>query len=165
MFMMLQLLAVFLVAALMGTTMAHILELSKKLRFAQDKRYMVETIYRRRFIVIEEALTLTIICTLLWLAPKTAVVFKWTLAGLCAVVAMQVIFWLARHTAKHCAYRTLQLVHATVSTFMRCPSKHNGIGHPVWNSHDNIWLCSHALRAIFAMIGLVMMMVAAVLKP
>ena len=99
MFLLLQVVTVFLVSVAMSLALAHALELPGKMRLNRETYIAAQSIYYPGFTFggFGEGVGMLATLVLLLLTPKDNPAFWWTLAGLVALVAMHVVYWVVTH--------------------------------------------------------------------
>lgn len=99
MFLLLQVVSVFLASVAMSLALAHAFELPGKMRLDRDTYVAAQSIYYPGFTYggFGEGLGMVSVLVLLLLTPKDNPAFWWTFAGLAALVAMQAVYWIVTH--------------------------------------------------------------------
>jgi hypothetical protein len=157
----LEVLTVMLAAVTMSLALAHALELPGKLRLGKDEYLAVQTIYYPGFTLggIAEVAVIPAALAMLVLAPAQALQF-WLIAGaLAAFIAVQAIFWLMTQPANKFWLQNTRLSN-TATRFFETGAAAEADD---WRKTRDRWERSHVLRAIAAVLGLLLVTTAVAL--
>lgn len=165
MFLLLQVVTVFLAAVTMAMALAHALELPGKMRLNKEAYMAVQTIYYPGFTIVGFSELLAIIATLilLLLTPRNHAAFWWTFTGLIALVAMHGAYWIFTHPVNKFWMKDQQVSKAGAGFFSSDPMKRGQAterGVDDWKVFRNRWEYSHVLRATLTVIALIALIVA-----
>jgi hypothetical protein len=166
MFLILQVTTVFLVAVAMALALAHALELPGKLRLDRDAYLAVQTIYYPGFTFggFGEGLGVVATLVLLLLTPTGTTPFQWTLVGFVALIAMHATYWIVTHPVNKFWLKDQQLSGVAHEFFVFDPMSRNRPSNhdntDIWKRARDRWEYSHVLRAVFAAIALLALLVA-----
>jgi hypothetical protein len=163
MFRLLQVVTVLLAAVTLTATLAHVLELPGKLRLGKEQYLAVQTIYYPGFTIAGVAEPLAILAALLLtiVTPTGTAPFYATLGGLIALVAVHAVYWLVTHPVNNFWLKDFALKGAEKSFFAFGAGRNEGALD--WAVLRDRWEYSHVARAVFAFLGLTLLIVAAVL--
>jgi hypothetical protein len=155
----LQIAAILCVAIVMGLSLAHALELPGKRRLTRDQYLTVQAIYYPGFTLggAAEPLSILVVAVLLVLTAGHTLEFWLEAAALFALVVVQVLFW--RMTQPVNRY-WLEHTSTTSTAQAFFGSVKSGEPRPEWTALRNRWERSHVLRAIAAMVALVLLVTA-----
>lgn len=161
MFLLLQVISVFLVAVALCTALAHALELPGKLRLDKETYTAMQSIYYPGFTIggaFSEGLGMVATLILLIVTPVGSVAFWWTLAGFFALLAMHGTYWIVTHPVNKFWLRDQELKGLGAGFFAFDPMKRQGPegrdGETVWQAARDRWEYSHVVRAVLAAIAL-----------
>src|SRR5918992_4637774 len=100
MFLIIQVVTVFLVAVAMSLSLAHALELPGKMRLDRDTYVAVQAIYYPGFTYggLGEGLGMVATLVLLFVTPRSSAAWWWTLTAFVLLLAMHAVYWLLTHT-------------------------------------------------------------------
>lgn len=170
MYLILQIAAVVLTALAMCTALAHALEFPGKLRLSREAYLTVQPIYYPGFTIAGFGEGLAIVTTLvvLVMSPVESAAFRWTLAGFIALLAMHAAYWFITHPVNKFWLRDQELGRAGGGFFAFDPrgrgrGESDGDGDDLWIHYRNRWEYSHIVRALLALIALVVLTVAVAL--
>jgi Domain of unknown function (DUF1772) len=158
----LEIMAILLTAVVMSLSLAHALELPGKLRLNREAYMTTQTIYYPGFTFGGIAEPLAIIVVLLLLSTSPVGTRFWLLLlSLVALAAVQIIFWFWVQPVNRIWLRDLELGQAGAAFFgtqRQAPG-----GNPKaegWQVLRDRWESGHVARAVFAIIGLLLLTVA-----
>jgi hypothetical protein len=165
MFLLLQVVTVFLAAVAMSLALAHALELPGKMRLDKQTYIAVQTIYYPGFTFggFGEVLGMIATLVLLALTPVNNPAFWWIVTGLIALLAMQAVYWIMTHPVNKFWLRDTHLQGLAEGFFALDPLKQGAPpenGNESWRRLQNRWEYSHVLRAILSAIALIALIVA-----
>jgi hypothetical protein len=166
MFLIMQVLSVFLVAVAMALALAHALELPGKLRLDKETYIAVQTIYYPGFTFggLGEGLGIVATLILLIMTPTGTVAFRWTLVAVVALIAMHAVYWIVTHPVNKFWLKDQDLSGAGAGFFGFDPMKRSGPseadGADAWVRARDRWEHSHAIRAVLALVALVALIIA-----
>ncbi len=168
MFMILQVLTVFLVAVAMGLSLAHALELPGKARLDKNTYFAVQQIYYPGFTYggLGEGLGMVSSLILLLLTPADSPAYWWILTALIALVVMHGVYWVVTHPVNKFWLKDTRLTGLGGEFFALDPMKKGAAaeaGREGWIRLRDRWEYSHILRAFFAAIALISLTVATAL--
>ncbi len=161
MFLILQVLSVFLVSVAMALALAHALELPGKMRLGKEAYLTVQPIYYPGFTTAAgfgEGGGMIATLVLLVLTPSQSVAFWWTLVAFVALVAMHAAYWLLTHPVNKLWLRDHDLGGFGAGFFAFDPLKRSAPAVPHedrWTSYRDRWEYSHVLRAVLGAISLI----------
>jgi hypothetical protein len=165
MFLIFQVITVFLVAVAMSLALAHALELPGKMRLDRDTYLAVQGIYYPGFTYggFGEGLGMVATLVLLLLTPTHSPAFWWALTAFIALVAMQAVYWVITHPVNKYWLKDTHLQGLGGEFFSLDPMKKGAAseeGREGWKKLRDKWEYSHVLRAILAVIALIALIVA-----
>jgi hypothetical protein len=165
MFLMLQVITVFLVAVAMSLALAHALELPGKMRLDKETYLAVQGIYYPGFTYggFGEGLGMVATLVLLFLTPTHGPTFWWALTAFIALVAMQAVYWVITHPVNKFWLKDTRLQGFGGEFFSLDPVKKGAAseeGSEGWKKLRDRWEYSHVFRAILAAIALIALIVA-----
>jgi Domain of unknown function (DUF1772) len=165
MFLILQVVTVFLVAIAMSLALAHALELPGKMRLDQETYAAVQTIYYPGFTFggLGEGLGMVATLVLLLMTPAHHPAFWWTLAALAAIVAMHAVYWVVTHPVNKFWLKDTTLKGVAGGFFGLDPAGQGAASaddSQAWSRLRDRWEYSHVLRAVLAAIALIALIVA-----
>lgn len=166
MFVVLQVITVFLVAVAMGLALAHALELPGKMRLEQEAYRAVQEIYYPGFTIggISEPLAAVATLLLLLTTPTNHAAFWWIVTGFIALLGMQAVFWLMTQPVNRYWLKDRPLKGAGAKFFSVEPGKQSSKteSDQDWKKLRNKWEYSHLWRALFGVVAFVVLTVALV---
>lgn len=154
----LSLVAVFLVAVTMGLSLAHALEFPGKARLAEPEYRVVQAIYYPGFTIgglVGEFGALLTVSVLLAITPVGTKAFWWTLVSLCWLVLAHLTYWLVTHPVNSAWLKDTEIA-GVGRLFFRVGSAQESD----WRHMRNLWETSHVLRAVFAALAFVSLLIA-----
>jgi hypothetical protein len=171
MFLIFQVLCVFLAAIAMALSLAHALELPGKLRLDKEAYCAAQTIYYPGFTWgggFGEGLGIMAIFALLLMTPAGSAAFPWTLFGLAGLVATHATYWILTHPVNNFWLRTEKLGALGGGFFDFDPLKQrasqSAANDETWRRFRDRWEFSHVLRAVFSTITLIALIVAVAIR-
>jgi Domain of unknown function (DUF1772) len=170
MFLVLQIVSVFMAAITMSLALAHALEFPGKLRLSREFYVVTQSIYYPGFTIAGTAEFAALLATLalLLLTPANSPAFPWTLSGLVGLIAVHTIYWLYTHPVNKFWVKDLELQGAGAAFFSLTAERHrldmNLESTEDWKKLRNRWEYSHLARAILAMISLIALIVAVAVR-
>jgi len=159
----LEVLTAVLAAITMGLALAHALELPGKMRLSEEQYRTVQPIYYPGFTIgggIAEVGSIITTLVLLLMTPGGTRQF-WLIAGaLAALLVTHLIFWVMTQPVNRFWLEETELT-ASAKRFFRT----DGMGRPPldWTVLRDRWEHSHVLRAIAALLGLILLFTAVAL--
>jgi hypothetical protein len=165
MFLILQVVTVFLVAVAMSLALAHALEYPGKKRLDRDTYLATQPIYYPGFTVgasVGEAGGLIATLTLLLLTPRSSAEFSWTLVAFTLLVSMHLVYWVLTHPVNKVWLKGTELKGASSGFFRFDPLKRSetAAGDQDWTQLRDRWEHSHVIRAALAGASLVCLVIA-----
>jgi hypothetical protein len=160
MFQALQVLTVVLLAMSMAFALAHAAELPGKLRLDEGTYRAVQPIYYPGFTIgggVAEFGGMVLLVVLLASTPRPSTAFVWTIAALVAFLAMHLVYWLVTHPVNRSWLRGTK-VGGVGAAFFRVGR--SGDARPSFTKLRDVWEYSHVARAVLALAGLVLLLVA-----
>jgi len=160
-----QVVAVILVSIAMGPALAHALELPGKMRLTREAYLAVQTIYYPGFTIagIAEPLSLIAAIFLLFLTPARSADFWLTLLALVGLIGMQAVYWFVTHPVNRRWIQGEQLSGLGAGFFSFASadrsSRHSETRPPGWTELRDRWEYSHLVRALFALLSLVALVI------
>jgi hypothetical protein len=160
-----QVLTILLVTVAVTCTLAHALELPGKLRLSKEAYLAIQPIYYPGFTIaggVGEAggIIATLILTILM--PYGAG-FWLTLTALVALLCMHALYWILAHPVNNFWLQGFELKGAGKGFFSFDPIKRSGGSQPPdWTALRDRWEHSHVMRAVFALLGLTLLVTSAV---
>jgi hypothetical protein len=154
----LPILALLLVAVVMGLTLAHALELPGKLRLDKDTYIAVQAIYYPGFTIgglVGEFGGMLLLFALLFLTPYGTERFWWTAAAFGLLISAHAVYWLVTHPVNNFWVKDVDMAGIGATFFSLFSAKGDD-----WMQMRNIWEYSHVARACLAMASLASMAVA-----
>jgi hypothetical protein len=170
MFLILQIVAVFLASITMSLALAHALEFPGKVRLNREFYVATQSIYYPGFTIAGTAELAAILATLilLLLTPATSPAFPWTLAGFVGLIAVHAVYWIYTHPVNKFWVKDLELQGAGAAFFSLAAEKRhpdmNLESDEAWKSLRDRWEYSHLARAILAVISLIALIVALAIR-
>jgi hypothetical protein len=155
----LQVVSAILVAVAMALALAHALELPGKLRLSEEQYLAVQPIYYPGFTIggLCEPLSLLFLVLLLLLSSEDAA-FWLTAGAFASMLAMHAAYWLLTHPVNNFWLKDVQPQGLGGSFFSFDPlSRIDDAGKLDWIVLRNRWEFSHAIRAGFGLLGLILL--------
>lgn len=170
MFLLLQVVSVFLASLAMALSLVHALELPGKLQLDRDTYCAMQPIYYPGFTFgggVGEGLGMVATLILLLMTPVESPAFPWTLIGFLGLVATHATYWIVTHPVNNFWLRGQELKGFGGGFFKFDPLRRQGreasAGEDMWKRLRDRWEYSHVLRAVFSAIGLLALIVAVAL--
>lgn len=165
MFSVLQVLTVIVVAVAMALSLAHALELPGKMRLAKDAYYAMQLIYYPGFTIggIAEPGGIILTIVLLFLTPLRSAGFWLTLVALFGLIGMQAVYWLFTHPVNKFWVQGENLT-GFGSSFFSFGTRKEGARPVSWTELRDRWEYSHVVRAGFAFVSFLALVIALVLR-
>ena len=167
MLVLLEILAVLLVAVAMGLALAHALELPGKMRLSRETYLKVQSIYYPGFAIggaVGELGGMIAVLLLLLVSPLARDGRFWlTLAAFLSLAAMHAVYWLLTHPVNNFWLTNVQLSPAASSFFRAASADSNGSARADWTVLRDQWECSHVIRAALGLISLTLLVTAVAL--
>ena len=158
----LQVISAILVAVAMALALAHALELPGKLRLSKEQYLAVQPIYYPGFTVggLCEPLSLLFLVLLLLLLNE-GTVFWLTAGAFASMLAMHAAYWLLTHPVNNFWLKDVRPKGIGGSFFSFDPlNRIDDASKLDWVVLRNRWEFSHAIRAGFGLLGLVLLITA-----
>ena len=161
----LEVITIFFAAVAMSLALAHALEFPGKMRLDPETYMAVQTIYYPGFTVGgagEPLAAITALILLIVLRGRGAA-FWWALAAFLALTLMHATFWLVTQPTNRFWLKNQPLTKVGSKFFGVDPSgrlEQEPKVNPDWTRLRDRWEYSHIVRAIFAVIALVALVVA-----
>ncbi|PSB15243.1 DUF1772 domain-containing protein [filamentous cyanobacterium CCP1] len=159
----LQILTTILVAVAMAMALAHALELPGKMRLTKETYFAMQPIYYPGFTIgggIGEFGGLIATLILLFFTPWGSATFWLTLVAFLGLAAMQAVYWLLIHPVNQFWLEGENLSGFSASFFSFRANQPDATHPPNWTHLRNQWEYSHAIRAGFALVSLMAIVVA-----
>jgi hypothetical protein len=162
-----QILTVILVAFAMAPALAHALELPGKMRLAKQEYFVTQRIYYPGFTIgggIGEVGGFISTAVLVFLTPSGSVPFYLTLAALVGLIAMQAVYWIAVHPVNRVwlesalQSKTPNRFGFSFFSFGRRRDR-TAAQAPEWTDLRDRWEYSHVVRAMFATLSFILLVV------
>jgi len=163
MFDVLQILTAILIAVALALALAHALELPGKMRLTKETYFAMQPIYYPGFTIgggIGEFGGLIATIILLFFTPLGSAEFWLTLVALLGLVGMQAIYWLLTHPVNQFWLEGENLNRFSAGFFSFAANRSNQSRPVDWTDLRNQWEYSHAVRAGFALVSLVAIVIA-----
>jgi hypothetical protein len=167
----LQFLTVILITVALSLALAHALELPGKMRLSRDAYFAVQPIYYPGFTIgggIGEAGGTILTIVLLVLTPVGGGSFWLTAVALLGLLGMQAVYWLLTHPVNRVWLRGEKLSNFSSGFFSfgtkRPEGRREDTREPDWTQLRDRWEYSHIIRAGFAFVSFVSLIVAIVLN-
>lgn len=162
----LQVLTVILAMVALALALAHALELPGKMRLSRDAYFAVQPIYYPGFTIgggIGETGGMLLTILLLIFTPPGSGAFWLTLVALLGLLGMQAAYWVLTHPVNR-VWLKGQKLSGFSSGFFSFATKHEGAREPEWTELRDRWEYSHVVRAGFAFVSFVALIVALLLN-
>ena len=165
MFDVLQILTAILIAIAMAMALAHTLELPGKMRLPKETYFAIQPIYYPGFTIgggIGEFGGVIVTLILLFLTRWGSTEFWLTLVALLGLIGMQLVYWLVTHPVNQFWLdgENLNRFSAGFFSFGTNHSQHPEMSSVQWTDLRNQWEYSHVIRTGFALMSLIMIMIA-----
>lgn len=164
MFNILQVLTAILVAVALAMALAHALELPGKMRLTKEAYFAMQPIYYPGFTIggaVGEFGGLIATLILLLFTPLESAKFWLTLIALLGLIGMQAVYWLLTHPVNQFWLEGEDLSGFSAGFFsfgVNQPQKNKSSIN--WTDLRNQWEYSHVIRAGFALISLIAIVIA-----
>jgi len=163
MFNILQILSAILIAVAMAMALSHALELPGKMRLTKEAYFAMQPIYYPGFTIggaVGEFGGLIVTLILLFFTPWGSAEFWLTLVAFLGLIGMQAVYWLLTHSVNQFWLEGENLSGFSAGFFsLRANRSHQT--HPTnWTDLRNQWEYSHVIRAGFALVSLVAIVIA-----
>lgn len=166
MFLALQVAMVVLVAIATALALAHALEWPGKLRLAKQEYLAIQPIYYPGFTIAgaAEPIALLLVLVLLFQSATGTPAFWLTSAGFIALLAMHLTYWILTHPLNNFWLGSTKLSGAGTRFFaLGGPTGTDELQRMDWTALRDRWEFSHAVRAGFGLISLVLLVTAVAL--
>ena len=167
MFLMLQIATVFLVSIAWAQALSHALEFPGKLRLGKDAYMTVQSIYYPGFTIggaVGEGLGMLATLVLLLMTGTSSPAFRWTLVAFLALIAMHATYWIMTHPVNKFWLKDHDLQGFGARFFSIGTRGRDTAAEAdpdeVWAMLRNRWEYSHIIRAAFAAVALLALIVA-----
>ncbi|MBD3885195.1 DUF1772 domain-containing protein [Phormidium tenue FACHB-886] len=164
MFNILQVLTAILVAVALAMALAHALELPGKMRLTKEAYFAMQPIYYPGFTIggaIGEFGGLIATLILLLFTPLESAKFWLTLIALLGLVGMQAVYWLLTHPVNQFWLEGENLSGFSAGFFsFRVNQAQQNKSSIDWTDLRNQWEYSHVIRAGFALVSLIAIVIA-----
>lgn len=163
MFNVLQILTAILIAVAMAMALAHALEFLGKMRLTKETYFAMQPIYYPGFTIgggIGEFGGLIATLILLFFTPLRSAEFWLTLVALLGLVGMQAVYWLLTHPVNQFWLEGEDLSGFSASFFSFRANQPNETHPANWTDLRNQWEYSHVIRAGFALVSLIAIIIA-----
>ena len=159
----LQLIAIVLVALAAALSAAHALEMPGKMRLDKESYLMVQRIYYPGFTFggLSEPLGIVAVAILLYFVPAGSAVFWLVLTALIGMFAVMAVFWIVTQPANKIWVENMKLGAAGARFFGTGPS---GAAAADWTMVRDRWEWSHLARAILATASFLCLLTALALR-
>jgi hypothetical protein len=160
-FLLFEVLTVFLAAVAMSLALAHALEMPGKMRLPRDAYLAVQTIYYPGFTIggLGEFAAVVAAFLLLLRTPSSSPAFWWMVTGFAALAGMQLTYWLFTQPVNSVWLKGEKLTGAGAGFFSLFAMK-NVDDKESWTALRDRWEYSHVARAIFSVIAVLALLVA-----
>jgi hypothetical protein len=155
----LEIVAVLATAIVFALSLAHALEYPGKMRLTKEPYLQVQTIYYPGFTIggAAEPLAIVLVLTLLLVSPWDATGSALLMAALCALIAVQGVFWAMRQPVNRVWVKFMPMGEAGKRFFR---PEDTDADAPEWTTLRDRWERSHIIRCIAAGIALAALVVA-----
>lgn len=165
MFLLLQVVTVFLVSIAWAQSLAHALELPGKLRLDKDAYVATQSIYYPGFTIaggLGDVLGTVATLGLLIATSSGGPAFVWILIALIALVFMNVVYWVVTHPVNKFWLKNQQLGNLGGRFFAVGRTSAANVADPddAWRRFRNQWEYSHVVRAVLAGAALIALITA-----
>lgn len=164
MFNFLQILTAILIAVAFAMALAHALELPGKMRLTQETYFTMQSIYYPGFTVggaVGEFGGLVVSLLLLLFTPWASAAFWLTLVALLGLIGMQTVYWLLTHPVNQFWLSSENLSGVSAGFFAFGTDRSQQNKHSTdWTNLRNQWEYSHVIRAGFALVSLITIVIA-----
>lgn len=163
MFNVLQIIVAILIAVAMAMALAHALEFPGKMRLTRETYFAMQPIYYPGFTIgggIGEFGGLIATLILLFFTPWGSAEFWLTLVALLGLVGMQAVYWLLTHPVNQ-FWLEGETLNKFSAGFFSFGANQSSETHPAnWTDLRNQWEYSHVIRAGFALVSLIAIVIA-----
>ncbi|MCA1490435.1 DUF1772 domain-containing protein [Ensifer sp. NBAIM29] len=165
MFLALQVAMVVLVAIATALALAHALEWPGKLRLTRQEYLAIQPIYYPGFTIAgaAEPIALLLVLVLLLLSSTGTPTFWLLCAGFVALLAMHLTYWMLTHPLNNFWLGSTKLSAASARFFTLGVPGSTGLQQMDWTALRDRWELSHAVRAGFGLVSLVLLVTAVAL--
>lgn len=168
MFLVLQVVTLFLVSVTMSLALAHALEFPGKMRLDKETYIAMQTVYYPGFTIggIGEPLAVVATLVLLLLTPRSAA-FWWTEVAFIAVLAMHGVFWLVTQPTNKRWMKNQELSGIGAKFFSVDPKTRSSKVENTnqdWKRLRDRWEYSHLVRAVLCGIALIALAIALAIR-
>lgn len=163
MFNVLQILTAILIAVAMAMALAHALEFPGKMRLTKEAYFAMQPIYYPGFTIgggIGEFGGLIATIILLFFTPLGSAQFWLTLVALLGLIGMQAVYWLLTHPVNQFWLEGEALSGFSAGFFSFAANQSNEARPVDWKDLRNQWEYSHVVRAGFALVSLIAIIIA-----
>lgn len=163
MFNVLQILTAILIAVAMAMALAHALEFPGKMRLTKEAYFAMQPIYYPGFTIgggVGEFGGLIVTLILLFFTPWGSAESWLTLVALLGLVGMQAVYWFLTHPVNQFWLKGEDLSGFSASFFSFGTNQSNETHSVDWTDLRNQWEYSHVVRAGFALVSLIAIMIA-----
>lgn len=163
MFQIFQILTVLLVALAMAFPLAHAAEFPGKRRLSKKEYLTVQPIYYPGFTLgglIGEfgGIVTTFLLTIL--TPMDDPAFWWIAGSCLSLLVMHGVYWVMTHPVNEFWMKDERLDQASSGFFAAFAPKAAAGHHPPWTALRDRWEYSHAVRAVFAFVSFMLLVIA-----
>jgi hypothetical protein len=161
----LQILTLVVVVVALAAALAHVLELPGKMRLTKEAYFTVQPIYYPGFTIAGASEPLGIVLTLILVIATASegAGFWLMLAALGGLIGMQLVYWLVTHRVNKVWLRGEKLgaIGSGFFSFASATRKSDSVGPVDWTLLRDRWEYSHVLRAGFAGLSFMALVIAA----
>lgn len=160
-FLILKIIATIFVALAMSATLGHVLELPGKMRLTKETYNSIQHIYYPGFTIaggIGEVGGIVLLTILLCMTPKGNTAFSLIVLALAALICMHAVYWIFTHPINKFWLQDEKLNKFSSSffSFLNPKDESQSIS---WKLLRNRWEYSHVVRAGFAFISFVALLI------
>lgn len=159
----LQIVTAILIAVALAMALAHTLELPGKMRLIKETYFAMQPIYYPGFTIgggVGEFGGLVATLILLFFTPWGSAEFWLTLIALLGLIGMQATYWLLTHPVNQFWLEGEDLNAFSVGFFSFGANRSNTTDPADWTDLRNQWEYSHVIRAGFALVSLIAIVIA-----
>ena len=163
MFQAFEILTALLVALAMAFPLAHAAEFPGKRRLAKEAYLTVQPIYYPGFTLgglIGEFGGIVTTFILTFLTPMNDPAFWWTAGSCLSLLLMHGVYWVMTHPVNNFWLKDVKLNSASSGFFGAFAPKTADGGGDSWTRLRDQWEYSHAVRAVFGIVSLVLILIA-----
>ena len=164
----LEVLTVFLAALAMTFAVAHLAELPGKMRLDRRTYLTMQSIYYPGYTFggVSEPLSILAVFLLMLLTPFGSAAFWWKAGAVLSMLMMQVIYWTVTHPVNNIWLKDQKLTGVGAEFFsIDANRKVDDSVADDWRKLRDRWEYSHVVRAGFAMLGLILLMIGITAPP